>query len=141
MKFKPPYNVDEVPLPKKWDFVWCLYPHAEKPAQPGPYPRPCLVKDAGIASLTDGGSVPFVTVVYCTKQIDLLDEYSFIIDDPDQMKQCGLFEETLVVTNKIIRPPWSPSFFKRRERDNIGPVIGKLPVELRSKVTALIPGF
>lgn len=141
MKFKTPYDLDVIPLPQKWDFVWCFYPHVEKPAQPGPYPRPCLVRNAGIATLEDGRTIPFVTVVYCTKQIDLLDEHSFIIDDRDHMKECGLFEETLVVTNKLVRPPWSPSFFTRRARDNVGPVIGRLPDELRPKVTELIPGF
>lgn len=141
MKFKPAHKLDDIPLPKKWDIVWCSFPHAEKPTQPGPYFRPCLVRDSGIATTKDGEKIPVVTVVYCTKQTDMLDAKSFIIDNPDHMKQCGLFEETLVVTNRVTRLPWSPSFFKRRERDNIGPILGQLPEELRSKVTTLIPGF
>jgi len=141
VKFKPPYSISEIPLPEKWDFVWCAYPHLEKPTQPGPYFRPCLVRNAGFATTRDGQKVPWVTVVYCTKHIDLLDQYSFIIDNPVQIKLCGLFMETLVVTNKLTGLPWSPSFFRRRERDNVGPVVGRLPEELRSKVTDLLPGF
>jgi hypothetical protein len=89
----------------------------------------------------NGGEMPWVKVVYCTKQIDLLDEHGFIIDDPVHLKQCGLFLETLVVTNKMTGLPWSPSFFDKRQKDNIGPVIGRLPDELRQKVTELFSGF
>ena len=49
--------------------------------------------------------IPWVNVAYCTKQIDRIDRYSFVIDDPEDMAACGLFETTLVVTSKITGLP------------------------------------
>ena len=141
MKLLPPYGLDEVPLPLKWNFVWCSFPHAETPFKPGPYFRPGLVRNSGFLQTRTGQEIPFVSVVYCTKQIDLLDADSFVIDNPAHLRQCGLFLETLVVTNRMIRLPWSPSFFTRRQRDNKGPVVGQLPDELKPKVLALISEF
>jgi hypothetical protein len=82
-----------------------------------------------------------VQVLYCTKQIDKLDAYSFIIDDASDMTECGLYLETLVVTNRITGMPWMPPFFARRPRDNRGPVVGRMTPALQAKVLALRPGF
>ncbi|KQZ63101.1 hypothetical protein ASD54_01585 [Rhizobium sp. Root149] len=141
VKLLPPYDLVELPLPLKWDFVWCNFPHAETPFKPGPYFRPGLVRNAGFVRTQDDREFPFVSVVYCTTQLDLLNDKSFIIDNPAHLQQCGLFLETLVVTNRIIRLPWSPSFFTRRQRDNRGPVVGQLPEELKPRVLGLVSEF
>ncbi|MDP9838239.1 hypothetical protein J2T09_003006 [Neorhizobium huautlense] len=136
------YDTGVVPLPRRWDFVWCAFPHVDKPFAPGPYYRPCIVRKAGYRELgKTGTNIPWVSILYCTKQLDRLDEYSFIIDDPDHLKECGLRLETLVVTNRTSGLPWMALFFDRRKSDNKGPVIGVLPDVLRAKVLALRPDF
>jgi hypothetical protein len=85
--------------------------------------------------------IPWVNVAYCTKQIDKIDQYCVLIDDPEEMTACGLFEQTLVVTNRIQGLPWSPSFFMRRQRDNIGPVVGKMPHLVRLRTLGIMPQF
>jgi hypothetical protein len=85
--------------------------------------------------------VPWLNVAYCTKQVDKLDEMGFIIEDPSEMAACGLFEPSLVMTTLIKGLPWSPSFFMRRQRDNIGPVIGNAPDGIRSRMLEIMPDF
>lgn len=140
MKIKPPYPVDQIPLPLRWDFVWCALPHAEELKSPAVYPRPCLVRSSGFMPL-GGREIPWVNVAYCTKQIDKIDQHGLLIDDPDEMKACGLYEQTLVMTNRIKGLPWSPSFFMRRQRDNIGPVVGNMPYLVRLRTLSLMPQF
>ncbi|SEL34822.1 hypothetical protein SAMN04487976_107192 [Xaviernesmea oryzae] len=98
-----------IPLPSRWDFVWCAFPFIEKPSSPGDF-RPCIVRQASHREiLMTKENIPWVQVLYCTKQIDRLDRYSFIIDDPVQMGECGLYLETLVVTGRTTGLPWMPS--------------------------------
>ncbi len=80
-------------------------------------------------------------MAYCTKQIDKADDQGFIIEDPAEMAGCGLFEPTLVTPGLLKGLPWSPSFFLRRQRDNIGPVIGSAPAETRRRVLEIMPLF
>jgi hypothetical protein len=71
--------------------------------------------------------VPWLYVAYCTKQIDKADHTGFVIEDPEELSICGLYEPTLVRPALTKGLPWSPSFFMRRHRNNIGPVIGHAP--------------
>ncbi|MDH4413433.1 MAG: hypothetical protein QE484_09010 [Rhizobium sp.] len=85
--------------------------------------------------------IPWIFIAYCTKQIDRCDEAGFVIEDSGELAVCGLFEPTLVTPAQIKGLPWSPSFFMRRQRDNIGPIIGRAPEAIRRRVLQLMPQF
>ncbi|PYB76981.1 hypothetical protein DMY87_00900 [Rhizobium wuzhouense] len=85
--------------------------------------------------------VPWIYVSYCTKQVDRLEGTGFIIDDPHELSECGLYEPTRVMPTLLKGLPWSPSFFMRRHRDNVGPVIGHAPEVTRRRTLQIMPHF
>lgn len=85
--------------------------------------------------------IPWLFVAYCTKQVDRVDEASFVIEDPEELSECGLYEPTLVMPTLLKGLPWSPSLFMRRQRDNIGPIIGHAPKATRRRTLQIMSLF
>lgn len=85
--------------------------------------------------------IPWLFVAYCTTQVDRVDEASFVIEDPEELSECGLYEPTLVMPTLFKGLPWSPSFFMCRHRDNIGPIIGRATEATRRRTLQFMPLF
>lgn len=85
--------------------------------------------------------IRWLFVAYCTTQVDRIDEASCVIEDPEELFECGLYDPTLVMPTLLKGLPWSPSVFMRRQRDDIGPIIGHAPEAIRRRTLQIMPLF
>jgi len=109
-------------LPAPYDIVWCRFPFHESLGEPGPKPRPALVKNA--ATRHDGSAE--VEVVYGTTNLKMeTRKYDFIVSKTSEMDACGLYRATRFDLDKVVWLPWNTEWFDILPNYN-SPVIGSL---------------
>lgn len=109
-------------LPAPYDIVWCRFPFHHSLGEPGPKPRPALVRNA--ATLPNGTAE--VEVVYGTTNLKLHKrKYDFIVSKASEMDACGLYRATRFDLDKLLWLPWNTEWFEVLTGYN-SPVIGSL---------------
>lgn len=110
-------------LPRALDVVWCHFPTDELPKQPGPKPRPALVRGVRVSKDHKRG---YVEVTYGTSKATPNERpLDLHICNHSEMNVAGLAQQTCFVLARTILLPWAAEYFTTRE-DGVGPVIGKL---------------
>ena len=109
-------------LPAPYDIVWCRFPFHRSLGEPGPKPRPALVRNA--ATRPDGSAE--VEVVYGTTNLKLDQRrFDFVVSKAAEMDACGLYRATRFDLDKLIWLPWTTEWFEIRPDYN-SPAIGSL---------------
>lgn len=92
-------------LPAPYDIIWCRFPEHESLGQPGPKPRPALVRNVGIDVAHGYGEVE---VAYGTTRLKTASRlYDFVVSKPAEMDQCGLFRATRFDLDNVLWIPWA----------------------------------
>ena len=112
-------------LPAPYEIVWCRFEHHDTLGNPGPYPRPALVRNT---ALLDDGSGE-VEVVYGTTNLKLHTRlHDLTISKASEMDACGLYRATRFDLDNCVWLPWNTDWFEIRP-DFYSPIIGKLSDE------------
>lgn len=97
-------------LPAPYDLVWCRFPHHESLGEPGPKPRPALVRNVAV---DDDSGHGHVEVVYGTTKLKLSSRlFDFVISKPYEMDHCGLYRATRFDLDKHVWVPWAAEWFE-----------------------------
>lgn len=121
-----PNNFPLTALPVPYEIVWCRFPHHDTFGNPGPYPRPALVRNT--ATLPDGSAQ--VEVVYGTTNLKLQKRpFDLFVTKMSEMDACGLFNATRFDLDCVIWLPWNDQWFDVLDPHYASPVIGKLTDE------------
>jgi hypothetical protein len=94
------------------DIVWCNFPEQEKPKEPGPKPRPALVR---AVYFYHNQTRVAVEVAYGTSKISRLHQLDLQISNHEAMMDAGLPQATGFRLSKIAKLPWAAEFFVPRE--------------------------
>lgn len=125
----PPGSPDDVPV---WSFysiahpvvaldvVWCHFPYVEFPSQPGPKPRPALVRST--ARRSDG---IYVEVAFGTSNHARYSDRDLYVANMRDMAAAGLPQATIFMLDRTVILPWAEEWFTKRA-DGTGPVVGHL---------------
>ena len=121
-----------VTAPTALDIVWCRFPFIEDPNNPGPKPRPGLVrrvlrKDQHI----------YVEVSFGTSNPKRYSERDLYIANFNDMAECGLPQATLFLLDRTVILPWAEEWFSKCE-DGSGPVIGQLNATCREYLRLIL---
>lgn len=118
------YPISTLPVP--YEIVWCRFPHHDSLGEPGPYPRPALVRNTALCQ--DGTGE--VEVVYGTTNLKLQTrKFDLTISKASEMDACGLYRATRFDLDQTpLWLPWNTDWFEIRP-DYTSPVIGKLTHE------------
>lgn len=112
-------------LPAPYDIVWCRFPHHEDLGDPGPYPRPALVRNAS----TDRDGHGEVQLVYGTTKLKFESRrFDFFVTKQSEMDSCGLYRATRFDLDCIAWIPWADEWFETPP-EHSSPVIGRLSFE------------
>lgn len=114
------------------DIVWCRFPHAEFPTDPGPKARPGLVR--GVARSPDG-KIGAVEISYGTSKIIGRPPHGLIISENIELAACGLTVPTCFQLDLTRRLPWTEEFFTRAPAFH-GLVMGHLPDAAKARLRA-----
>lgn len=115
---------DIATLPQPLDIVWCRFPTSEMPKQPGPKPRPALVRSILLSKDHTRGAVE---ITYGTSKYSPQAKPNDLhVCNMAEMAKCGLPQATCFMLERTIRLPWATEFFTTRD-DGTGPIIGHLP--------------
>ena len=116
------YNFPISILPAPYDIVWCRFPHGLDLGEPGPYPRPALVRNSAISS--DGTGE--VEVCYGTTNLKLGRRiFDLVVSKAAEMDACGLYRATRFDLDQVTWLPWNTDWFEVRADYN-SPIIGSL---------------
>ena len=116
------YNFPLSTMPVPYEIVWCRFPFAPQLGEPGPYPRPALVRSTAIGV----DNVGEVEVVYGTTTLKLDKRfYDLIVSKMSEMDACGLYRATRFDLDQTVWLPWNTDWFEVRS-GFFSPVIGKL---------------
>lgn len=113
-------------LPRQLDIVWCHFPELDKDADnPGPKPRPALVRGAGVHRKFPHRG--FVSVAYGTSNIKLetRGDFDLIIQNLAERNVMGLPQATRFDLDMIVCVPWAEEWFRPRQGET-SLVIGHL---------------
>lgn len=109
-------------LPTPYEIVWCRFPDHASLGEPGPKPRPALVRNAALA---DDGFAE-VEVVYGTTNLKLdTRPYDLIISKASEMDACGLYRATRFDLDRLVWLPWTTDWFEIMPGYS-SPTVGKL---------------
>lgn len=109
-------------LPAPYDIVWCRFPFDESLGEPGPKPRPALVRNAA----TRSNGTAEVEVVYGTTNLKLnTRKFDFVVSKASEMDACGLYRATRFDLDKLLWLPWTTKWFEILPNYN-SPIIGSL---------------
>lgn len=98
-------------LPAPYDLVWCRFPDHVSLGNPGPKPRPALVRNAAVDE--DGRGE--VELVYGTTKLKLSSrKFDFVISNPYEMNNCGLYRATRFDLDNVVWVPWAAEWFEAR---------------------------
>lgn len=112
-------------LPAPYDIVWCRFPRVEELGNPGPYPRPGLVRNAGY----DEDGNPEVQIVYGTTKLKFDSRpHDFFVTKQSEMDACGLYRATRFDLDRLHWLPWSSEWFDTLP-NYASPVVGRLTVD------------
>jgi hypothetical protein len=112
-------------LPAPYEIVWCRFPLHESLGEPGPFPRPALVRNSAIVE----GGTGEVEVVYGTTNLKLHSRpFDLTISKASEMDACGLYRATRFDLDNTIWLPWDTDWFEIRS-EYFSPTIGKLTDE------------
>lgn len=121
-------------LPRVLDIVWCRFPTHDALANPGPKPRPALVRSV---YLDKPHTRAQVEVTYGSSQLKtdtrLLDP---ILQNATDLAEMGLPQATRFDLDLTLRLPWSTEFFEPRPGQQ-SPIIGHLNFPSISQLEAL----
>jgi hypothetical protein len=120
-------------MPRMLDVVWCMFPEQEKPNQPGPKPRPALVR---AVFLYHNQTRAAVEVTYGTSRISQLHALDLQISNLEAMNDAGLFQATGFRLSKTLKLPWAEEFFVPRDGERT-PIIGHLNHQSVAQLEAL----
>lgn len=102
-----PYPLSTLPAP--YDVVWCRFPDDASLGDPGPKPRPALVKN--VATTHDG--VGEVNLVYGTTNLKMASRrHDFFVTNSAEMDACGLYRATRFDLDNIAWIPWANEWFE-----------------------------
>lgn len=109
-------------LPTPLDIVWCRFPHHTNLGNPGPYPRPGLVRNTGL----DANGNPAVQLVYGTTNLKFEQrKLDFFVTKATEMDACGLYKATRFDLDEVHWLPWADEWFETRQ-SYTSPIIGHL---------------
>lgn len=110
-------------IPAPYDIVWCRFPQHDSLGHPGPKPRPALVRNA----LTNAAGQGIVDLVYGTTKLKLSDRdlLDFVISNPREMDNCGLYRATRFDLDHNVCVPWAAEWFDV-VTGTASPIIGHL---------------
>ena len=112
--------------PAPLDIVWCRFPIVEDPKNPGPKPRPALVRR--VLRRADGAT--YLEVSYGTSNPARYSDHDLWIHNLAEMFDMGLPQATIFQLDRTVTVPWASEWFTTRE-DGSGPVIGALTPKYR----------
>lgn len=121
-------------LPPQYSIVWCSFPYAELPEQPGPKERPALVFSARYADDPPSGRFE-VKVAYGTSVMKSNERpFDFTVSNMGTLNVLRLYQHTRFDLDRVLWLPWAKPFFV--ERDQRGgtfgtPTISVLPAGLQ----------
>jgi len=101
-----PFPISTLPAP--YDIVWCRFPVHESLGDPGPKPRPALVKNVAITPDETGE----VQLVYGTTNLKMMERRNdFFVTNNAEMDACGLYRATRFDLDAIAWIPWADEWF------------------------------
>ena len=106
--------------PAALDIVWCRFPRIEDRNNPGPKPRPALVRKV----LNKGGNF-YVEVAFGTSNPKRYSDHDLFIGNLAAMNDFGLPQATIFLLDRTAVLPWAKEWFTKMDGDR-GPVIGHL---------------
>jgi hypothetical protein len=123
-------------LPAIFDVVLCNFPFQEKPDQPGPKTRPCLVVKT--AQTLEGKEYPHALTLYGTSNPKIgTRPYDFHVCNLTEMDEAGLFNPTRFDMDKRLWLPWTKGYFPT-SRGYSTPAIGHLSEKCQKSFLALL---
>jgi hypothetical protein len=109
-------------MPAPYDLVWCRFPDHQSLGNPGPKPRPALVRNTAVDE--DGHGE--VELVYGTTKLKLNQRrFDFFINQPYEMDHCGLFMATRFDLDNTVWVPWAAEWFQAVVETQ-SPIMGRL---------------
>jgi len=109
-------------MPTMLDVVWCRFPEQENPKQPGPKPRPALVR--AVYMYRDHSRVA-LEVTYGTSKVSRIGVLDLQISNAEEMAFAGLPQATGFRLDKTATLPWCEEFFIPRDGQK-SPIVGHL---------------
>jgi hypothetical protein len=119
------------PTPTALDIVWCRFPYEELPDQPGPKPRPALVR-----SVRRKNNKLAVEVAYGTSNMSRYGRRILYVCNLRDMMAAQLPQATAFDLDRRLVLPWAEEFFSGRQPGQ-SPIIGKLPPQSIEQLTML----
>ena len=114
-KFYPSYDP-----PAALDIVWCRFPLVEDPDNPGPKPRPALVRRV----LNKNDNI-YIEISFGTSNTRRYSDKDLYIANLSNMIDAGLPQATIFQLERTVIIPWAEEWCFERE-DGTGPVVGHL---------------
>lgn len=120
-------------IPASLDIVWCLFPLEEAPKQPGPEPRPALVR---AIAFDKGHTRALVEVTYGTSRIKENRTLDLQIQNFKALEECRLEKATRFDLDRTIWLPWAVEFFRPPDRYE-AVILGRLDQQSCMQLEAL----
>jgi hypothetical protein len=100
------YPVSTLPAP--FDIVWCRFPEHPDLGEPGPKPRPGLVRNVA----TDDEGFGEVQLVFGTTTLKMTSRrFDFFVTKQSEMDSCGLYRATRFDLDCVAWIPWASEWF------------------------------
>jgi hypothetical protein len=112
-------------LPAPYEVVWCRFPHHPDLGDPGPWPRPALIRNSAVDENGNGE----VEVVYGTTNLKFATrKFDFIVSKQTEMDLCGLWRATRFDLDNLVWLPWAEEWFETLPTCS-SPILGRLSDE------------
>lgn len=115
-----PFPITTLPAP--YDIIWCRFPVHDDLGNPGPKPRPGLVRNVA----TTPGGYGEVQIIYGTTNLKMSQRPNdFFVTNAAEMNSCGLFRATRFDLDNVAWIPWANEWFECLPSYS-SPIIGHL---------------